>query len=150
GGIVNAVLAIEDTQGDAVYVSGSFSGIDSVPVNNIARWNGSTWASVGTGLTGTPGLDYYAFVLDYAAVGPAYERALYAGGTFSVAGGVPASRIAKWDGTAWSALGAGLTGATPTSAHVTGIASFDDGLAGGGPSLYASGTFTFADGLPAS
>jgi hypothetical protein len=35
---------------------------------------------------------------------------LYAGGRFSTAGGVPANRIAKWDGTAWSALGSGILG----------------------------------------
>ena len=30
---------------------------------------------------------------------------LYAGGDFTAAGGVAASNIAKWDGSAWSALG---------------------------------------------
>ena len=32
---------------------------------------------------------------------------LYAGGSFSTAGGVPANFIAKWDGSTWSALGSG-------------------------------------------
>ena len=32
---------------------------------------------------------------------------LYAGGGFTTAGGVPANYIAKWDGSAWSALGSG-------------------------------------------
>ena len=32
---------------------------------------------------------------------------VYAGGDFTTAGGVSASRIAKWDGTSWSALGHG-------------------------------------------
>lgn len=30
---------------------------------------------------------------------------LYAGGDFAAAGGVSASRVAKWDGASWSALG---------------------------------------------
>src|SRR5689334_24518190 len=33
---------------------------------------------------------------------------LYVGGGFTNAGGVPASHIAKWDGSNWSALGGGL------------------------------------------
>ena len=36
---------------------------------------------------------------------------LYAGGQFNMAGGVSASRIAKWNGSAWSALGSGVLGA---------------------------------------
>ena len=32
---------------------------------------------------------------------------LYAGGHFTTAGGVTANYIAKWDGSAWSALGSG-------------------------------------------
>ena len=33
---------------------------------------------------------------------------LYAGGYFTTAGGVTANYIAKWDGSAWSALGSGM------------------------------------------
>ena len=32
---------------------------------------------------------------------------LYAGGDFATAGGVTVNRIAKWDGTSWSASGLG-------------------------------------------
>ena len=35
---------------------------------------------------------------------------LVAGGGFNTAGGVPASRIARWDGTTWSPFGSGLPG----------------------------------------
>src|SRR5215212_2614337 len=34
--------------------------------------------------------------------------ALYAGGAFTAAGGTNASRVARWDGTSWSALGSGI------------------------------------------
>ena len=37
---------------------------------------------------------------------------LYAGGDFTTAGGVKANYIAKWDGSAWSALGSGMGGGT--------------------------------------
>ena len=69
-------------------------------------------------------------------------EALYAAGDFTEAGGVSASRIAKWDGTSWSALGAGLTGGS-----VYTLVVFDDG---GGEALYAGGDFTTAGGAAAT
>ena len=33
---------------------------------------------------------------------------VYVGGQFTTAGGVAASRIARWDGSSWSALGTGM------------------------------------------
>ena len=38
------------------------------------------------------------------------NRALYAGGWFYSAGGVGATNIAKWNGSVWTNLGAGLFG----------------------------------------
>ena len=35
---------------------------------------------------------------------------LYAGGSFTTAGGSAANRIAKWNGSGWSALGSGMNG----------------------------------------
>ena len=34
---------------------------------------------------------------------------LFAGGRFTVAGGLSASKIAKWSGSEWSALGSGIS-----------------------------------------
>ena len=68
--------------------------------------------------------------------------ALYAGGAFMQAGGSPASRIAKWDGTAWSEVGGGANGS------VLAMAVFDDGT---GPALYIGGQFTIVGGdVPAN
>jgi hypothetical protein len=38
---------------------------------------------------------------------------LLAAGMFDTADGAPANRVARWDGTAWSALGEGITGGGP-------------------------------------
>ena len=63
--------------------------------------------------------------------------ALYAGGLFTLAGGGAASRIARWNGASWSALGTGVNNA------VRALVVFDDGS---GPALYAGGNFTTAGG----
>ena len=57
------------------------------------------------------------------------------------AGGVSASRVAKWDGATWSALGSGIDNAVRV------LAVFDDGT---GPALFAGGDFTSAGGVSAS
>src|SRR5690606_15498213 len=56
---------------------------------------------------------------------------LYAGGAFTLAGGVAVSRIAKWDGAAWSDVGGGLNSTVNTLAVYNG-------------ELYAGGLFTIA------
>jgi hypothetical protein len=62
---------------------------------------------------------------------------LYAGGYFTTAGGAPANYLAKWDGSAWSALGAGMDWQV-------------NALAVSGTNLYAGGYFTTAGGVPAN
>jgi hypothetical protein len=67
----------------------------------------------------------------------AYFGYVYAGGNFTDAGGVAVNRIAKWDGTSWSALGSGVNG------QVREIAiHWDD--------VYAGGSFTTAGGSSAN
>ncbi|MCI0539834.1 MAG: hypothetical protein L0Z50_31890, partial [Verrucomicrobiales bacterium] len=58
---------------------------------------------------------------------------LFVGGWFTAAGGAPASRIAKWDGSVWSALGSGV------GANV-------NALAASGTDLYVGGAFNTAGG----
>jgi hypothetical protein len=67
--------------------------------------------------------------------------ALYAAGKFTVMGGMATSRVARWSGSAWSTLGAGLDG--PVSALFVN----DDGS---GPALVAAGAFSSAGGQPAA
>ncbi len=33
-----------------LYVTGGFDSAGGIAVNNIAKWNGSSWSAVGTGL----------------------------------------------------------------------------------------------------
>src|ERR1035437_9189385 len=61
---------------------------------------------------------------------------LYAGGYLTTAGFVSASYIAKWNGIAWSAMGAGLSNPAYSLAIYNG-------------SLYTGGNFTTAGGTAA-
>ncbi len=62
---------------------------------------------------------------------------LYVGGAFRVCGDVAASTIARWDGTSWSALGAGTNGSV-------------NAIAISGSNVYVAGQFTSAGGIPAN
>jgi hypothetical protein len=134
---VYSLAVFDDGSNPALYAGGVFTGAGDVGANHIAKWNGSTWSPLGSGLTGGAGITVYAMAVFDDGTGPA----LYVGGRFTTAGGVPASNIAKWNGTTWSALGAG------TNDYVWALRVYDDGS---GPALYAGGTFTQVDGAPAS
>jgi hypothetical protein len=68
------------------------------------------------------------------AIAIAPDGDVYAGGFFTVAGGVEAMRVARWDGGSWSALGSGVTG------DVFCIAVDSQGM------VYVGGSFTVAGG----
>jgi hypothetical protein len=117
------VIAVSSA-GD-VYVGGDFTTAGGASANHIAKWNGSAWSALGSGMN-----DYvYALAVDNAT------GDVYAGGTFTTAGGVTANRIARWNGSAWSALGSGTNNAV--------LALAVNGTTG---DLYAGGNFTTAGG----
>ena len=93
-GQVNA-LAVS---GSDLYAGGEFTTAGGVSANNIAKWNGSAWSALGTGMNGVSTVNALAVI----------GGDLYAGGYFTTAGGVRANNIAKWNGSVWSALGSGI------------------------------------------
>ncbi len=82
---------------------------------------------------GQPGMTYIVRALTMDEQGN-----LYAGGGFVAAGGVGASRIARWDGSAWHPLGSGMN-------HWVYALAVD-----GQGNLYAGGDFTTAGGVDAN
>jgi len=136
---VDALAVFDDGGGTALYAGGRFFAAGGASASNIAKWDGSSWSSVGGGVG--PDGDVRAFAVFDDGSG----QALYAGGSFTTAGGVAAKGIAKWDGATWSALGSGIEGGS-YSTSVNTLAVFDDGS---GPALYAGGDFTMAGGLEA-
>lgn len=74
--------------GSDLYVGGSFSSIDGLVVNNIARWDGSQWHAMGSGAGAGPN-DWVSDI----AVTPAR---LYVTGGFTTAGGKASTYYAIW------------------------------------------------------
>lgn len=95
--------------GADLLVAGSFTSDGYLQLANIARWDGTRYYGLGSGLSGP----VYA-----VAVGP--DGFVYAGGDFTEAGGAPANRIARWDGSAWEPLGDGVDGAVYAIAFLDG------------------------------
>ena len=118
GGDVYALAVHDDGGGAALFVGGSFTTAGGATANRIARWNGTTWSALGSGLGNT------VRALVEHDDGSATGLALYAGGSFTTAGGAGANRIARWDGAAWSLDGGGCSGV------VNALAVTDDGPPG--------------------
>jgi hypothetical protein len=92
---------------DQIYAAGYFNTAGGKAISSIARWNGGTWDSVGSGLwyKGNWATVHVASVRALAV----YNGELYAAGSIDTAGSVTVNNIAKWNGTSWSAVGSGST-----------------------------------------
>jgi len=109
----------DDGTGPALYVGGRFTTAGGQPANNIAKWDGSSWSTLGSGITdATNFLSVTTLATHDEGSGPQ----LYVGGRFSNAGGVAATNVAKWNGASWSAVG----DFSPNS-FVYALNSFDSG-----------------------
>src|SRR5258706_3404920 len=125
------LTVLDDGNGPALYAGGPIESAGGVPANGIAKWDGTRWSALGSGV----GVGEVKAVAVYDdGSGPA----IYVAGTFASAGGLSASNIAKWDGASWSALGSGTDGV------VHALCVYDDGS---GPALYAGGEFSTAGGV---
>lgn len=119
----------------SLYAGGSFTTAGGATANGVARWDGAAWHAVGGGVSGSMGA---SFTLAVYALAFGRDGSLYVGGQFVTAGGVSASSVARWDGTAWTALGSGVGGT------VRSLAVGADGL------VYVGGSFTRAGEVAAS
>src|SRR5262245_17443706 len=121
-GIVRAMVV--DGSGN-VYIGGDFTVVGDVVANGVAKWNGTNWSALGSGISG--GISALALS----------GSDLYAAGSFTAAGGIAATNIAKWNGSSWSALGLGIGNAVRA-------------LAVSGSDVYAGGSFTTAGDVAAN
>lgn len=163
-----------------VYMTGSFTTVNGVSANRVARFDGTNWFAMGSGIVQPqPGLgNYYANAM--AAIG----SQVYIAGFIPSIGGVSVNYVARWNGSAWSSMAGGLPNyGTPTTLAAvdgqlyvgTGAIGPGNGpytanvlrwtgsswsvvgndfnldvnaIAGGNGLLYAGGSFTDAGGAP--
>ena len=125
-GVDDSVSALAVDATGTLYAGGYFTVAGNMRVCFIAKWDGSNWSALGSGMNGS-----------VSALAVDASGNLYAGGYFTVAGGVTVNNIAKWDGSSWSALGSGMNG------YVKALAVDASG------NLYAGGLFTAAGGVSA-
>ncbi|MBY0307927.1 MAG: hypothetical protein K2Q09_04215, partial [Phycisphaerales bacterium] len=125
-GSVNAALSLPD---GSEILGGDFLTTGDVLCNGVARTDGVAVSPLGAGTSAGTSAPVLALCRRPAG-------GFYAGGSFSAAGGSPASSVAAWDGSSWSPLGGGLGG----SAYA--LATLPSGV------LVAAGYFPTADGIP--
>jgi hypothetical protein len=119
--------------GSDVYVGGNFTQIcgnaacnsGNTTANRVAKWNGSAWSTLGSGVNGT--VDALAVSGSDVYVGGEFTQVC---GYLCLIGNNTVNHIAKWNGSAWSALGSGVNDVVYA-------------LAVSGSNVYAGGRFTF-------
>ncbi len=165
-----------------LYISGGFKSINNTNIGGTARWNGSSWDSVGcpSGIKGNlrvikeykdelacgGNMQDVCDIINETGAGDllivnwndsswraiarwvgspsnfgtiycmaVYNGELYVGGTIMFIGGKYASGIARWDGSQWRSVRAGITGGWR---DVRSMAVYND-------ELYIGGNFTGVD-----
>lgn len=113
--------------GTDIYVGGDFIVAGDTTVNRIAKFDGTRWTPLGSGLNGR--------VLAIAVSG----TKVYVGGLFTRAGSTDALNVAVWDGTTqqWGTLGNGVNGEVSS-------------IAVDGNNVYIGGSFTVAGSADAN
>jgi hypothetical protein len=110
-------VAVDPYTGDA-YFGSTFTTIGGVAANGIARWDGSGWHALGSGLEYQDNANLSkgsAHDIAFASNGD-----VYACGFFDEAGGVAVNNIARWDGSDWHALGSGIDNGWNCSLSING------------------------------
>ena len=116
------ITALQLTPDGNLVVAGVFDSVEAFNMaNNIAVWDGATWALLGGGIIGA------------VRALTVWNGGLVAAGSFSQAGTQSANNCAFWDGTAWSPLGTGTDGT------VSALTVHDGNLVAGGDFAQAGG-----------
>ncbi|MEQ8317288.1 MAG: GC-type dockerin domain-anchored protein [Phycisphaerales bacterium] len=143
---VSDLIVFDAGDGPMLYMAGNFEAVvdpvfGEVRAPGLARFDGERWEAV-PGLDG-PGLELDRRAIEMHVFDDGSGPALFVGGEFTMAGGQPATGIARWDGVTWSGLGGpGVPGG------LTRIYDIHHHDFGDGPMLYAGGLVFKGDGLP--
>jgi hypothetical protein len=102
GAWVNSIVALPN--GDVV-AGGQFSHVAGQPMNGLARWDGTSWSPLGSGIDGT------VYALAFAG------DTLFVGGTFSTAGGAASHHLAALVTTCPARVASLASGCATGSSH---------------------------------
>ncbi len=135
------VYALTADSNGTLYAGGGFTDLEGqAAADNVAYRDGTGWHAMGSG-GGSCSCAVPDFVRSLTAVG----TDVYVGtDATDVAGIARADHVARWNGSAWSAVGsngADTDGWFPASAFIYGMAN-------NGHDIYATGSFQNADGDP--
>jgi hypothetical protein len=137
------VYALAADSDGTLYAGGGFTNLENNPAADKVAFKpaGGAWQNMGAG-GGTCSCAVTDFVRGLTTVG----TTLYIGTDANDVAGIPqADHVARWNGTAWSAVGAGTGGGNgwfPT------LGTSINALAGVGSYLFVTGTFLNANGDP--
>ncbi|MBI5297812.1 MAG: S-layer homology domain-containing protein [Chloroflexi bacterium] len=139
GALNNVVYAIAVDASGNVYAGGGFTDVNNkgtvIPeADYIAKWNPITgdWSALGNNGAGVGALGAGVNVIATSGTD------IYVGGNFTNAGGMSAADyVAKWNGSAWSALG---NNGAANNGSITG--GYVNALAVSGTDVYVGGLFT--------
>jgi hypothetical protein len=136
------VLALAADSNGTLYAGGGFTNLEDIDAADKVAYlpAGGTWHAMGSG-GGSCGCAVTDFVRGLTTVG----TDVYVGTDANDVAGIPqADHVARWNGSAWSALGAGTGGGNgwlPTTTSINALAGF-------GSNLFVTGTFLNANGDP--
>lgn len=128
-GLGTAVQALVMGPDGSIYAAGDFTSMGGVAnTANFAKWNGSSWSALGTGVNGP-----------VVSLAVSADGGVFLTGSFTSAGGVAnTTRIAKWTGSVYQALSTGLNGDGTALAYAR------------WGKLYIGGSFTTAGAVSAT
>ncbi len=129
-GSVKSLAAYDDGSGAVLIAGGNFLYADYRVAKSVAKWDGSTWSPLASGLNGV--------VSSLASIDFGAGPELLAGGTFG--GG---SHLARWSGASWQLM----TSSQGPDGHVGALRVLQDRGATQ-PVLLAGGSFANAGGTP--
>ncbi|NUO80372.1 T9SS type A sorting domain-containing protein [candidate division KSB1 bacterium] len=130
-GVAGFVNNIAFGPNNEVYTVGNFG------TGHIAKWDGTSWSGLGGGVSGGGSPTSPTGLFAVAVKG----NDVYVCGNFNKAGTVTANKIAKWDGSQWSALGGGIAQTSRESINSVAVL---------GNTLVAAGDFLSIDNVKAN
>jgi hypothetical protein len=104
------VYSMTATRSGGLVVGGWFTLPGAAKSSGVARWNGSSWVAMGTGLTpprvATGPTSPQQYVTTLAEMP---DGTIIAGGRFQGPTGLVLNNIAAWNGSTWSSMAGGIT-----------------------------------------